>query len=199
MLNSRRNHATVRPDSGAGVSFAGVLTGDPQAFEALFRAYVEPLCAFVYTYVERQDVAQEIVQDLFCWLWVHRHSLPAMGSVRAYLYSAARNRAINHIRDSRVELQFEATAAGDRHGTPGTCSTHTPSAEAEAADLAEALSRALRAMPPRCREVFTLTRDQQLSHAEVAQVLGISIKTVEIHMGRALALLRERLAPWLQA
>ena len=64
--------------------------------------------------------------------------------------------------------------------------------------LAEAVERAVAELPPRCREVFTLTRDQHLSYAEVAGVLHISPKTVEIHMGRALALLRDRLQPWLR-
>jgi len=53
-------------------------------------------------------------------------------------------------------------------------------------------------LPPRCREVFTLTRDRHLSYAEAAEVLGISRKTVEIHVGRALALLRQHLADWLE-
>ncbi len=72
-------------------------TGDEQAFEALFRAYVEPLCAFAYSYVESEPAAQEIVQDLFARLWERRDSLEVPRNVQAYLYGATRNRAINYL------------------------------------------------------------------------------------------------------
>ena len=171
-------------------------TGDEQAFESLFDAYVEPLCAFAYTYVQSQDVAQEVVQDLFCRLWERRHSLELPRSVHAYLYSATRNRAINYLRDRRVESAFleRAQVDGERAGT----SVPRPDEEAQAGELAAALEKAVAEMPLRCREVFTLVRDQHLTYAEAGTVLGISPKTVEIHMGRALAILRERLHRWIE-
>src|SRR6266516_5130210 len=81
-------------------------TGDEEAFESLFRAYVEPLCAFAYSYVESEPAAQEIVQDLFARLWERRDSLEVPRNVQAYLYGATRNRAINHLRNRRVETTF---------------------------------------------------------------------------------------------
>ena len=177
-----------------------VRSDDAEAFEALFRAYVEPLCAFAYSYVQSQAAAQEIVQDLFCRLWERRRALGLPRSVHAYFYGAVRNRAINYLRSRRVEDAFKVHAmrrGDERQRQP------SPSAEQEqaleAAGLAEALERARAAMPPRCREVFALTRDQGLTYAEAATVLRISPKTVEIHMGRALAFLREKLAPWLRS
>ena len=171
-------------------------TGDEQAFETLFDAYVEPLCAFAYTYVQSQDVAQEVVQDLFCRLWERRHSLELPRSVHAYLYTATRNRAINYLRDRRVESAFLERAQVDSARGAGTVAPR-PDEEIQAGELAAALDRAVSEMPLRCREVFTLIRDQHLTYAETAALLGISTKTVEIHMGRALAFLRERLQRWI--
>jgi RNA polymerase sigma-70 factor (ECF subfamily) len=175
-----------------------IRTGDEQGFEALFRRYVERLCAFAYSYVRARDVAEEIVEDLFAWIWEHRFTLEVPRAVHAYLYASVRNRAISWLRHARSELAFveesrlDVTALGDaaRPAAADAC-TH-------AADLAEALGRALGDMPPRCREVFTLARYHHLTYAEVADVLGISRKTVEIHMSRALAFLRVRLEAWLE-
>src|SRR5881227_3517866 len=90
--------------------FARVRTGDAQAFEALFRAYVDPLCSFAYSYVESESQAQEIVQDLFARLWERRETLERPRSVRAYLYGATRNRVLNERRHARVEAAFRHRA-----------------------------------------------------------------------------------------
>jgi len=179
--------------------FERVRTGDAQAFEALFRAYAQPLCSFAYSYVESESLAQEIVQDLFSRVWERRDTLERPRSVRAYLYGATRNRALNELRSRRVEtaflrrvLRLEGARASDARPVP-------PEDDLNAGALAVAVERAVAELPPRCREVFTLTRDRHLSYAEAAAVLGISPKTVEIHMGRALALLRQKLAGWLSS
>lgn len=181
---------------------ARIRNDDAKAFEALFCAYVEPLCAFAYSYVQSQAAAQELVQDLFCRLWERRDSLAAPRNVHAYLYGALRNRAINHLRNRRVEDAFKQHILrrdGERAAAPLPFVPVAEQEEAlEAAVLAEAIERAVAEMSVRCREVFTLTREQGLTYAETAAALHISEKTVETHMGRALSFLRRRLAPWLR-
>ncbi len=177
--------------------FARVRTGDAQAFEALFRAYVDPLCSFAYSYVESESQAQEIVQDLFARLWERRETLERPRSVRAYLYGATRNRVLNERRHARVEAAFRHRALRLEAAQATAPRPVPPEEDLHAGALAVAVERAVTELPPRCREVFTLTRDQHLSYAEAADVLGISPKTVEIHMGRALSLLRSKLSDWL--
>ena len=163
---------SVERDRAAREWFSRVRGGDMQAFESLFRAFAEPLCACAYSYVDTQETAQEIVQDLFCWMWEHRFTL-GVPKARAYLYAATRNRAINFLRDRRVEIAFQERVAA--RNALHDIVAHAPAADGplEARDLAEALRTVLREMSPRCREVFLLTRDQQLTYAEVAEVLGI--------------------------
>jgi RNA polymerase sigma-70 factor (ECF subfamily) len=176
--------------------FARMRTGDEGAFETLFRAYARPLCDFAYSYVGSQPAAQEIVQELFCRLWERRDTLEMPRSVYAYLFSATRNRAINHLRDRRVQAAFLHRALRREMGREAHRSAPQEQ-ELEAKALSDALARAVEELPERCREVFTLTRDHRLTYAQVAEALHISPKTVEIHMGRALALLRQKLRPWL--
>jgi RNA polymerase sigma-70 factor (ECF subfamily) len=177
--------------------FERMRTGDEAAFETLFRTYVRPLCAFAYSYVGSKATAQEIVQELFCRIWERRDTLEMPRSVYAYLFSATRNRSINHLRNRRVQQAFVNRTLDvelRREAHPSAPQEQ----ELEAQALADALARALDELPSRCREVFNLTRDQQLTYAQVAETLQISPKTVEIHMGRALALLRQKLRPWLR-
>ncbi|MEP7002848.1 MAG: RNA polymerase sigma-70 factor [bacterium] len=178
------------------LNFERLRAGDHAAFEALFRRYAAALCALAHRYVGSTAVAEELTQDLFCWLWGHRVGVAVPGSVRAYLFASLRNRALNHVRHERITLEF-----GDRSLRQHSGATGVDAADASllADDLTAALENAVRSMPLRCREVFSLVRDDHLSYAEVADVLGISAKTVEIHMSRALALLRDQLAPWILA
>jgi RNA polymerase sigma-70 factor (ECF subfamily) len=174
-----------------------IARGDVVAFEQLFRRFAAELAAFAGSYVDGDDEAEEVVHVVFCWLWEHRVTLPRPDSVRSYLFAAVRNRALNVVRDRRTEAAFRERAAVSARDGGFAPSTPSPEGELAARDLAHALADALRRMPPRCREVYTLTRDHRLTYAEVAEALGIAPKTVEIHMSRALAILRVKLSPWM--
>lgn len=175
---------------------AQLLAGDERGFEQIFRAYAISLCAFANSYVESRDEAEELVQDLFFRLWEHRLTTAMPRGLRPYLYAAVRNRALNVLRQRRLERSLRERLVRDQAVKAGADESPAPEGALAAKDLAEALDRAVAELPPRCREVFALLRHRHLSYAETAELLAISPKTVEIHMSRALAILRERLAPW---
>ena len=174
-----------------------LLAGDERGLEKIFRAYVPSLCTFANSYLDSRDEAEEIVQDLFHRLWEQRLTIEMPRGLRPYLYSAVRNRALNVLRSRRIEHSLHERLLRDEAVRAGVVESPAPDGELAAKDLADARDRAVADMPPRCREVFALLRHRHLSYSETAEVLGISPKTVEIHMGRALAFLRERLAPWM--
>ena len=180
------------------LSLDRVARGDVAAFEHLFRHFAADLAAFAGAYVDSGDEAEEVVHVVFCWLWEHRVTLPRPRSVRSYLFAAVRNRALNVVRDRRTEAAFRERAAisGDARHLPSIAHS-SPDSELATRDIEHALAEALRRMPPRCREVYTLARDHGFTYAEIAESLGIAPKTVEIHMSRALAILRVKLAPWM--
>jgi len=166
----------------------GIRNGDTAVFEVVFRTYYRRLCAVAYAHVGSPETAEEIVQDLFLKLWRQRDSLQITDSLQAYLYRAARNASLNHLNHRRIELRWsERVRATDPPVAPAADD------ELGESELARAIDAGIAALPERCRLVFTMSRRQGLSYAEIADALGISVKTVEAQIGRALKSLREGL------
>lgn len=163
-----------------------IRAGDEAAFEALFRALAPGLCALVTRYVHSRPVAEEIIQDLFFDLWSRRTQLVIEQAITAYLFTAARNRALNHVKRERRVVPWNAAASRPEETDPSS------PGEAELLDALE-LQDAIEHLPARCRLIFTLNRHQEMTYAEIAKSLGLSVKTVETQMGRALRALRDRL------
>jgi len=146
-----------------------IRAGDERALEVVFRAHFEGMTSFVYRYVQSPDVAEELVQDIFFKLWSKREQLTEIESFRTYLFRAARNQALNYLRRQKLERRWleeqgtseEPTAAG---GTDD---------EATEQEIAAAVRAAIGRLPPRCREVFLLSRDGGLTYSEIAVSLEI--------------------------
>lgn len=166
--------------------------GDERALEQLFREHYSTMVTVVRRIVFAPDVAEELVQDVFFKVWRKREELAEIDTFRTYLIRAARNTALNHLRRQKLEHAHEEREAVK--GEPMTVEATDDGAAA--GELGEAVNRAIDRLPPRCREVFLLSRDTGLTYGEIATELGISIKTVETQMGRALKTLRILLAPF---
>jgi len=162
------------------------------AFGAIVAAHCDRLCRYVCRYVRSREAAEDIVQEVFLRLW-ERGSDQQIREPLPYLYQAAHNRAISYLRHQRVRSRWEELAT--RQPAPVAEATH---AALEHDDLARAIDRATDALPERCRQVFLLSRDQQLSHAEIAGMLGLSVKTVESHVWRAITAIRSAIKPYLE-
>ena len=165
--------------------------GDRDAFDTVFRAHYPLLVGVAERIVGERALAEEVGQDVMLELWRRRETVTVEESLRAYLVRAARNRALNHVRHERMKVRTAPFAAGET-----VTQAEAPRRLAEE-EIQAAVQAAVSALPERCREVFELSRGQGLRYAEIAETLGISVKTVEAQMGKALRVLRERLAPWL--
>ena len=164
---------------------------DEAAYDTIFRAWYAPLVRATHAIVRDHGVAEDLVQDAMLELWRRRTQLDAEGSAQAYLFRASRNRALNHLRHLQVRRKSAVYLETDEaRDAPAP-------AQLVAAELESAVRQAIAELPPRCREVFEMSRTGGLRYAEIATALGISVKAVEANMGRALRTLRERLAPWL--
>jgi RNA polymerase sigma-70 factor, ECF subfamily len=180
-----------RSDSAGAESQPAAPSPDAsQAFDALVRAHYGKLCGFAYRLLGSREMAEDAVHDVFLHVWQGRERFDFRDPL-AYLYRAVRNRIIS---DRRHHLVHDRVVADI-----GEMSNSAPDAadDVEGEELARAAARAVETLPPRCRLVFTMRREQGLSYAEIAQVLDISVKTVENQMTRAAKLLRARLAGYL--
>lgn len=168
----------------------GIRIGDETAFDALFRAWYTPLVRYAYRFTEGdQDEAEELVQEAFVKLWKQRDSLDLQHSVKAYLYRMVHNQALNRLRTQRIHERYT------QHQTRQMAQEYeSPKDDPE---LQQRYRKVLDALPDQCRHVFELSRFEALKYREIAEQLGISIKTVETHMGKALRILRQELAEYL--
>lgn len=172
---------------------SGIRSGDHAAFEALFREYYNPLHAFIQDQVQPQEIAEDLVQNVFLRLWQKRKTLDVRGTIRGYLYGAARLEVIDHYRRKGVRMREEGSRT-QADPMPGMGDPH-PSAEelVHTAELRQAIRHAADDLPERCRVIVTMRWEHQLSHAEIAQALGISRKTVENQMTIAFKVFRSAL------
>jgi len=173
--------------------FARLRKGDEAAFDTIFRTWYPALVRASESVVRSRAVAEEVVQDVMLELWKRRESLASDTSPQAYLFQSTRNRSLNHVRHERVEKEGQPYAV---RPDAADATAHSQVVEDE---MKIAVKRAIDGLPERCREVFELSRTGGLKYSEIAVVLGISIKTVEAQMGKALRVLRFELAAWLPA
>lgn len=155
-------------------------------YEALFKQYYASLCIFASRIIRDNDAAEDIVHEVFIRLWEKRDSIDSNLSVKSYLFTSVHNRCLNYIRDTKKFTQrdeyFENTNIPD-----------VDSKEVEQLELEGKIMNAIQKLPEKCREVFEMCKLQEMKYAEVAQHLGISVKTVENQMGKALKTLRDEL------
>jgi RNA polymerase sigma-70 factor (ECF subfamily) len=170
-----------------------VHAGDAAALDALLREYWAPLLAYVARLLASEDRAQDVVQEVFIRVWEGRARLEVDGGVRPLLYRIARNLALNERRSDRVRDRWreaEAHDTADRVRTP----LHTSIFD----ELERAVERALDALPPRRREAFVLARFHDMSHRQIASVMGVSAQTVANQISGALTDLRRALEPYVE-
>lgn len=165
--------------------------GDEQAFDTLFRRFYSMLVGFTESLLRSRALAEDVVQDVLLEVWRRRETLELTEGWRSYLFRAARNRALNALRHARIAQNAEPFVRG-----PESMEASSP-AELDAAELDREFQRVLWSLPTVEREVFEMSRRDGLKYAEIAGVLGVSVKTVEARMGRVLKVLRTQLADWL--
>lgn len=167
-----------------------IKSGDQAAFEKLFNHYCQQLINFTRRYVFDKQISENIVQDVFVNVWQRHSNLDPEKEIKTYLYTAARNEALKHIRHLNVEKR-----SYDRIVESYPETKHD--LELEGRELNDSINKAIDELPEKCKEIFKLNRFENLKYAEIAEVLNISVKTVETQMGRALKKLRQQLKPLL--
>jgi RNA polymerase sigma-70 factor, ECF subfamily len=158
----------------------------------LFKSNFKSLCVVAVRYVKDDDIARDIVQETFFNLWQKKETIDLSKSVKSYLVSAVRNRSLNYIRDNR---KFSDT--GPESGELFPKSGYVQADRLVEEEIRKKISLSISELPEKCREVFVLNRYDNLKYQQIADKLGISLKTVESQMTKALKHLRIRLAEYI--
>ncbi|MCF8228219.1 MAG: RNA polymerase sigma-70 factor [Bacteroidales bacterium] len=163
-----------------------------QHFEQVFKDHYKGMVFFALRYVKDHDTAEEIAQEAFMALWEKRTDINISNDVKSYLTASVRNKCLNHLRDhkkfNRDLLELEGLAV----------ETENDSSQVyEMTELKEKIEDLISDLPVKCREVFILNRFEGLKYREVSEKLGISVKTVETQMSKALQYLRHNLKKYM--
>jgi len=169
-----------------------MIEGDIDSFKYFFDRYYSDLCNFVHIYLHDQVLAEEIVQDIFVFFWENREKLKINTSVKAFLFSASKFKSLNLLRDTKTKRRIVENIGK----TEPFYTTEQDSSYIDADEFKKILDLAIDQLAPKCREIFLLSKRNDLTNNEIAAQLGISVKTVENQMTIALKKLREHLLPF---
>ena len=165
---------------------------DEAAFEQMFKTHFKRLHAYAFTILRDEIQAEEMVQQVFFKLWERNENLSLTGSVSSYLYRAVHNESLNYIKHQKVRSNHQLNVAYSMKNE-----VEHPAKKIMASELEKKIHSALNELPEQCRTIFQMSRFDELKYREIADKLGISIKTVERQMSKALRLLRVKLVDFL--
>jgi RNA polymerase sigma-70 factor (ECF subfamily) len=165
---------------------------DDVTFEVLFKTHYKALHAYAMVILKDEDDAEEIVQQLFLKFWEKRTLLTVQTSLKAYLYKCVYHDSLNFLKHQKVKTKYQDLT---QHSMDNA---YTPAVNRlELSELQEQINLALNDLPEQCRTIFQMSRFEELKYREIADELGLSIKTVENQMGKALRIMRVKLADFL--
>ena len=171
---------------------SAIRLGDETAFEQTFRKYYERLCNYACSLLKDEEESEEVVQTVFLTIWEKRADLEITLSLKSYLYRAVHNHCLNRFKHATVR---EAHREYTEYYIPQSYESVTDVIHAN--ELEERIEKAVSTLPEQCQKAFRMSRFEELKYQEIADQLGISIKTVENQIGKALKILRMELADYL--
>jgi RNA polymerase sigma-70 factor, ECF subfamily len=163
--------------------------GDIREFERLFAKYYEPLCHHADKILKDMDAAEDLVQEFFYHFWKNRERFSPKLSLNAYLYRSVRNNALHYLEHLAIRKKYAEQVFNECRDTiPPRLQT-----DVEFKDLENIIKATLQQMPERCSRIFRMNRFEGRKYREIADILSVSVKTVEADMGKALQMFRKSL------
>jgi RNA polymerase sigma-70 factor (family 1) len=159
--------------------------GDTLALTELYNTYWQSLFMSAYNIIKDKELCEDIIQDIFMNIWHNREKLEINISLKGYLYACARYQVFNQFRKNKDKIHIEFFNDLDKrfqYTTPETEMMHN--------ELVQQINTIVETLPEKCQLVYKLSREEQLSHKEIALRLNISVKTVENHIAKALQTIR---------
>lgn len=165
---------------------------DIKVFEEIFKENFTKLCSYARTFIKDFDTSKEIVHDCFVILWDKRSDIDLSKNVKSYLYTSVHNKCLNYIRDNKkFTKNFDSLETGIFD------ISINDNNKLEFEEVQTKINDAINSLPEKCREIFKMNRFGEMKYKEIAEKLGISIKTVEAQMSKALTVMRENLKEYI--
>lgn len=171
---------------------SGLISKNKVVFDFVFNYYYSGLCAYSRRWVGDPDIAEDLVQDFFVWLWMNSSNLVIKTSLKSYFFTSIKNKSVNHVKHLRIAEKY-----GDQVRDANLNPEKYSAWEFTESELTELIERSMLKLPPRCREIFILSRFEGKENAKIAEMLGISKRTVELQISNALKILRCELKDYL--
>jgi RNA polymerase sigma-70 factor (ECF subfamily) len=165
---------------------------DEQALELLFKKYYSQLVRFAREILKSKDQAEDMVQEVFVKIWDKRKTISINTQAKAYLFVAVKNHCFNQLKLNERKYWMDEGMEDDIR-----ISTSEGHNQLDAKQLEQHIKLAIDALPPKCGLIFKMSRFDEKTYKEIAEILGLSVKTIENQMGKALMLMRGSLAPYI--
>ncbi len=167
--------------------FEAVRSGSTKAFALLFNKYYSDLVLYCGTFIQDQTVCEDIVQNIFLKLWKSRRDLEITSSLQAYLVRVARNMCLDELRHRKVAAEY-IQLGSTRTGSGGEDQTEDYILFSE---LSSRVSAAVEMLPAKEKEAFEMSRIGDLKYRQIAEILGVSQRTVEVRISNALKTIKK--------
>ncbi len=188
LLRAKPANISNSSNHTASLLWTAIRQGDEKAFELLYNNTILPLTNQAYNILKDRELVKDLLQDVFVSLYTRRHELPADLNIVGYLTNAVKYKVSTHLRDQLSRnthhvaiLQLEQQEA------------FSQTSPYEQRELKNRIRESIDTLPEKCRQAFMLNHYGSMSYKDVAQEMGISVKTVEKHIGKALQVLRREL------
>lgn len=171
----------------------GIRNNNVSDFEAMYRCYYEYLCQFAYRFVNNRAASEDLVHNVFLNIWKNRETWKPRGTLRTYLYRAVKNQSLKYLAHCQVQNRIkldDLTILPDHNRM-------NPEEKFRSREFEEAVQKAVEQLPEKRRIIWLMHREDKMTYREIAEVLEISIKTVETQMSRSLKYLRSQLTDFL--
>ncbi|MGM9779837.1 MAG: RNA polymerase sigma-70 factor [Prevotella sp.] len=173
---------------------------DQHRFSQLYTMYNRRFIHFAKTYVDDEMMAEDIVADSMMYFWENRHKVDAQSNVPAYVLTVIKHKCLDHLRQMRVREDYESYVKTEEFYKQNVRITTLEACNPErifSRELQELVNKTLMTLPPQTREIFIRSRYRDQSHKEIAEALGLSTKSVEFHITKALKVMRVTLKDYL--
>ncbi|AYN69709.1 RNA polymerase sigma-70 factor [Euzebyella marina] len=159
--------------------------GDEKAYEYLVDNYHHRLCVYANSLVNDHDHAEDIVQNVFIRTWERRHNLKSNFTIKSFLYKSVHNEFIDQYRKKKSVTALEKKYIEELE-------RFTEKDEVFFERLLNLVQREIQNLPPKCRKIFLMSKQEGFTNVEIAEQLNVSIKTIEYHITKAFAILRQK-------